>query len=64
MTQLSLNTDKTVATVGVGLRWGAVYEFLEGQGLGVVGGRVSTVGVGGLLVGGKLCKLRLYWQWS
>lgn len=49
---LSLSHDKSIATIGPGLRWGDVYSALEPQGRIVVGGRVSIVGVGGLILGG------------
>ena len=38
--------------LGSGGLWQEVYGALESQGLSVVGGRVPTVGVGGLLLGG------------
>lgn len=38
--------------VGPGARWGAVYEALAKDKLMVVGGRASSVGVGGFLLGG------------
>ncbi|KAH8593611.1 hypothetical protein B0O99DRAFT_742606 [Bisporella sp. PMI_857] len=43
-----------LATIGAGARWGDVYQTLAAQGLTVVGGRVSSVGVGGLSLGGGL----------
>lgn len=43
-----------MARVGAGATWGRVYERLEAQGLAVVGGRLTSVGVGGLLLGGGL----------
>lgn len=42
--------QKTVV-IGTGALWGAVYEKLEPYGVTVVGGRVSGVGVGGLILG-------------
>jgi hypothetical protein len=39
--------------IGGGNVWGDVYKMLEKQDLAVVGGRVSDVGVGGLILGGK-----------
>jgi hypothetical protein len=35
-----------------GSRWQAVYEYLEGHGVAVPGGRTGPVGVGGFLLGG------------
>lgn len=49
---LSLSHDKSLATIGPGLRWGDVYSALEPQERIVVGGRISVVGVGGLILGG------------
>ncbi|KAJ4288095.1 hypothetical protein N0V90_012112 [Kalmusia sp. IMI 367209] len=51
-TALSLNADKSLATVGAGLRFGAVQSYLDQQGVAVVSGRNKDVGVGGLLLGG------------
>jgi FAD/FMN-containing dehydrogenase len=50
---LELSEDGQTARVGPGQRWGRVYEFFEEKGKVVVGGRVSNVGVGGFLLGGK-----------
>ncbi|TQN67661.1 Bifunctional solanapyrone synthase, partial [Colletotrichum shisoi] len=50
---LSLNDNGTVS-VGSGNRWGDVYRYLEPRGVMVAGGRESTVGVSGLLLGGGL----------
>ena len=41
-----------IARVGTGAKWGDVFDFLEPFNLSVVGGRVSDVGVGGLILGG------------
>lgn len=41
-------------TVGPGLSWGDVYEQIVPEGLAVGGGRVSIVGVPGLVLGGEL----------
>lgn len=43
--------DGTVE-IGSGLTWGQVYETLSPTGVNVVGGRVSLVGVAGLILGG------------
>lgn len=43
-----------VARVGAGATWGQVYSRLEHLGLAVTGGRLTSVGVGGLLLGGGL----------
>ncbi|KAL3440519.1 hypothetical protein BJX65DRAFT_316437 [Aspergillus insuetus] len=44
--------DAKVASILPGSRWQAVYEYLEGHGVTVPGGRTGPVGVGGFLLGG------------
>ena len=51
---ISVDVGRGIASVGPGNRWKNVYEFLEPYGLGVVGGRASPIGVGGLITGGGL----------
>ncbi|OLL25174.1 putative FAD-linked oxidoreductase [Neolecta irregularis DAH-3] len=48
------NLGNGSAIVGPGNRWIDVYSKLQEDGLVVVGGRMSDVGVGGLLLGGGL----------
>lgn len=50
--QITVNHDKSVASVGPGSTWDAVYGALGEFDLTVVGGRSAGVGVGGLLLGG------------
>ncbi|KAL8938075.1 MAG: hypothetical protein Q9216_004090 [Gyalolechia sp. 2 TL-2023] len=52
----SVKTDPFSAfvSVGAGARWSDVYGELDVMGLGVAGGRISDVGVGGLITGGGL----------
>lgn len=50
---VELSEDESTVSVGPGNRWGSVYNKLEPKGLTVVGGRVSHVGVGGFMLGGK-----------
>ncbi|KAL8733402.1 MAG: hypothetical protein Q9181_003610 [Wetmoreana brouardii] len=50
--QFSINSDKSVVSLGPGLRWGDVYNALDSYGVSVVGGRIPQVGVGGLILGG------------
>lgn len=40
MNEITLSSDKKVAAIGPGNRWGAVYGKLGEQGLAVLGGRV------------------------
>ncbi|CCX05425.1 hypothetical protein FPQ18DRAFT_353037 [Pyronema domesticum] len=51
-TTLSLSPCRSLITVGPGLRWSDVHHHLTPHGLACLGGRVPTVGVGGLLLGG------------
>jgi len=51
---ISLSHDKSVISAGPGALWADVYAVLEPQNLIVAGGRVSTVGVGGLSIGGGI----------
>ncbi|KAI5357982.1 Putative FAD-binding domain, PCMH-type, FAD-binding, type PCMH, subdomain 1 [Septoria linicola] len=53
LNQVTPNADGS-ASIGPGNRWGQVYETLDPLGKTVMGGRVSSVGVGGLLVSGGL----------
>ena len=43
LNQVTLSADKKTAAVGPGNTWYDVYTKLEGQGLAVIGGRVSNV---------------------
>jgi FAD/FMN-containing dehydrogenase len=53
---IELSEDQETASIGPGNKWGDVYEVLEPKGLTVVGGRVSHVGVGGFMLGGRPLK--------
>ncbi|OAG43070.1 hypothetical protein AYO21_02689 [Fonsecaea monophora] len=46
--------DRKSVFVGAGAKWGDVYGRLDTQGVSVPGGRISTVGVGGLTLGGGI----------
>ena len=52
LNKLAISSDKKIATVGTGNRWGAVYKYVAEYGVNVVGGREPMVGVGGFLLGG------------
>ncbi|KAF2124148.1 FAD binding domain-containing protein [Dothidotthia symphoricarpi CBS 119687] len=54
MNEVSLSSDKSIASVGPGNLWLNVYKTLEQHGLVVMGGRVATVGVAGLTLGGGI----------
>ena len=51
--QVDLNDDKSLVTLGTGVRWGKVYQILNGTGVSVDGGRSPEPAVGGQLLGGK-----------
>ncbi|KAM0283147.1 hypothetical protein ACHAQH_002628 [Verticillium albo-atrum] len=46
------SNDTAVASIGAGSRWGPAMLEAEKHGLSITGGRVSTVGVAGLTLGG------------
>lgn len=52
--QVKISDDKTTVTIGPGNRWVDVYSVLEAEKLASLGGRVASVGVGGLVTGGGL----------
>jgi len=52
LTTLSLSSDKSILSMGPSHRWGEVYKFLADYDLTVPGGRLSPVGVPGLLLAG------------
>lgn len=54
LNEVKVAKDRKSVKIGAGLRWLDVYTALEKEGLMVVGGRVSDVGVGGLTLGGKM----------
>ncbi|CAD6445787.1 c4d7b7e9-803e-4d51-ae8f-91bde273656d [Sclerotinia trifoliorum] len=51
---ISVNTNESVVSVGPAAKWREVYSRLDALQLTVSGGRVSTVGVGGLTLGGGI----------
>ncbi|PYH98599.1 6-hydroxy-D-nicotine oxidase [Aspergillus ellipticus CBS 707.79] len=52
--QVNLSEDKSTADIGVGLRWLDAYKHLDAHGVAVAGGRVPSVRVPGLLLGGGI----------
>lgn len=52
--QVTVAAGQKTTSVGPGARWIDVYTVLDPLGFAVPGGRVSTVGVGGLVTGGKV----------
>ena len=53
LASVTVNEDKTVASVGAAATWLDVYLYLDGLGVAVAGGRNAAVGVGGLTLGGQ-----------
>ncbi len=53
ISNVAVDEGKTAAFVGAGAIWGDVYRKMDSLGLAVVGGRGSSIGVGGLLTGGN-----------
>lgn len=51
---ITIDPTTKVASIGVGNQWADVYSKLSSQKLAIVGGRVGKVGIGGLVIGGKL----------
>lgn len=49
---IHISEDRKSVIVGSGCRFGEVYNKLENVNLSCVGGRASSVGVGGLVLGG------------
>ena len=52
--QTTLSTDKKTMTIGVGARWGDVYQALNGSGVSVNGARSPNPAVGGQTLGGGI----------
>ncbi|RKL51029.1 hypothetical protein BFJ72_g482 [Fusarium proliferatum] len=67
MTTLSsvfLNKKSTIASIGAGAKWLDVYQYLDGSGVQVAGGRNGNVGVGGLLLGGGISHFTTKVGWA
>lgn len=52
--EVNPSKDRSSVAIGAGAKWMDVSKVLDEEGLAVVGGRNSAVGVGGLTLGGKL----------
>ncbi|EUC42531.1 hypothetical protein COCMIDRAFT_39425 [Bipolaris oryzae ATCC 44560] len=52
--KLVLSADNKTLAVGSGNHWKSIYDYLALSNLAVVGGRASTIGVGGLTLGGAI----------
>lgn len=61
LNKVSVDQRSGIARIGPGLDWAGVYRITERYDSVVLGGRVGSVGVGGLLLGGKSnFSLRIY----
>ncbi|KAL2063148.1 hypothetical protein VTL71DRAFT_6220 [Oculimacula yallundae] len=54
---IGVSGDETSVEVGAGLNWHELYAILQYQDLVVVGGRLKTIGVAGLTLGGGISYL-------
>jgi hypothetical protein len=57
LNQVTPSKDLSTVTIGPGNRWANVYLKLDALGIAIGGGRVATVGAGGLTLGG----IRFVW---
>ncbi|KAK7753978.1 hypothetical protein SLS62_004077 [Diatrype stigma] len=57
LNQVVLSSDKALASLGPGGRWGEVIKTLDNQGATVIGARGPGVGVAGTILGGGLFHL-------
>ncbi|KAJ6190234.1 hypothetical protein N7519_000255 [Penicillium mononematosum] len=64
MSAVTLNPDKTVASIEPGNNWLTTYAALEPYGLAVIGGRASSIGVGGFVLGGGISYHSNLYGWS
>ncbi|KAI0179441.1 hypothetical protein GGR52DRAFT_306858 [Hypoxylon sp. FL1284] len=64
MNDTALSSDRSIASLGPGLRWADVYDWLNTQGRVVLGGRYAPVGVPGVLLGGGLSYLSSAYGWA
>lgn len=63
MNQVVPSTDRKTVSIGPGNNWLNVYSTLEPHNLTVIGGRVSSVGVSGLLLGGGVSSSDVFFFW-
>ena len=54
MRNVDVSLNRKTVSAGPGCRWGDLYTTLDPLALAVVGGRVDTVGIAGLTIGGRL----------
>jgi FAD/FMN-containing dehydrogenase len=54
MNKIDLSLEHQTVSLGPGSRWIDVYRVMDAHNLTVAGARMSDVGVGGFLAGGKI----------
>ncbi|TKX20350.1 FAD-binding domain-containing protein 44 [Elsinoe australis] len=64
MKLLEISEDRSIATIEPGYKWGEVYTELAKSDLTVVGGRVASVGTGGLTTGGGISFFSNLYGWA
>jgi FAD/FMN-containing dehydrogenase len=55
--EINVDFNSSTVEVGAGLIWDQVYAALGPTGVSVIGGRVPSVGIAGLTLGGGECLL-------
>ncbi|RFU30534.1 hypothetical protein B7463_g5842, partial [Scytalidium lignicola] len=61
---IDIADDESTSLIGTGSRWKEVYRRLGERGLVTVGGRVSSVGVGGFTLGGGISFISRRYGWA
>ena len=61
---ITVSFDKKTVAVGSGNTWNAVYSYLQTYDLAVIGGRVATIGTGGLTLGGGISFFSSLYGWA
>ena len=64
LNEIIVSEDKTQVSVGSGLVWSQIYMELDALNVSVIGGRVSSIGVGGLTLGGGISFFSGRYGWA
>lgn len=64
MREMSMSADQSIASLGPGLTWFEVYNWIEPFGKAVLGGRYAPVGVSGFLLGGGISFYSGQYGWA
>ena len=62
--ETTMNPEQTIASVGPGLSWFDVYNWIEPYGKAFLGGRYAPVGVSGFLLGGGISYYSGQYGWA